>query len=97
MDSAWDRLLALVEQLATDPTRPVDAGVEEIMGTLGTEAVADRHIDNELHVPDVSRWLTGLVIAHRDLRASHPQIDADAELGNLLRIVTRWLHPARPR
>lgn len=97
MDSAWDRLLELVEQLATDPARPIDADVERSLAHLGTEAVADRHIDIELHVPDVTRWLVGLVTAHRALRETHSEVEADTELGNLLRIVTRWLHPARPR
>ena len=97
MESAWDRLLELVEQLATDPTRPLDADAEGRLAALATEAVADRHIDIELHVPDVTRWLAGLVTAHRALRHTHPEVDTDTELGNLLRIVTRWLHPARPR
>jgi uncharacterized membrane protein len=97
MDSAWDRLLELVEQLATDPSHPLDAEVEEQLSQLAAEAVADHHIDIELHVDDVTRWLTGLVTAHRALRLSHPEVAADTELGNLLRIVTRWLHPARPR
>jgi hypothetical protein len=97
MDSAWDRLLELVEQLATDPARPLDADAEGHLARYATEAVADRHIDIELHVPDVTRWLAGLVTAHRALRETHADVDADTELGNLLRIVTRWLHPARPR
>jgi hypothetical protein len=97
MDSAWDRLLELVEQLATDPSRPLDADAEGRLAGLTTEAQAERHIDTELAVPDVTRWLAGLVTAHRALRETHAEVDADTELGNLLRIVTRWLHPARPR
>ena len=97
MESAWDRLVALVEQLATDPGLALDADAEETLAELATEAVSDRHIDSELHVPDVTRWLIGLLTAHRTLRETHSAIDADTELGNLLRIVTRWLHPARPR
>ena len=97
MESAWDRLLELVEHLATDPGVPLDAQTEGRLSHLATEAVADRHIDIELHVPDVTRWLAGLVTAHRALRETHSEVEADTELGNLLRIVTRWLHPARPR
>lgn len=97
MDSAWDQLLELIEQLAADPQQPIGPDVEQTFAALATEAIADRDIDGELHVPDVTRWLAGLVTAHRALRTSHPEVDADTELGNLLRIVTRWLHPARPR
>lgn len=97
MPSAWDRLLELVEQLAVDPALPLDADVDAQLARHATDALADRHIDIELEVADVVRWLVGLVTAHRSLRASHPDVEDDTELGNLLRIVTRWLHPARPR
>lgn len=97
MDSAWDRLLDLIDHLAADPSKPVDSAVEETFATLAAQAVAERDIDSELHVPDVARWLSGLVTTHRTLRTTHPEVDPDTELANLRRIATRWLHPARPR
>jgi hypothetical protein len=97
MEAAWDRLLELVERLAVDPAAPLASDAEAALVDLSSRAIAERHIDIELHAPDVARWLAGLVTAHRTLRTSHPEVDADTELGNLLRIVTRWLHPARPR
>lgn len=97
MDSAWDQLLELIEQLATDPERPIGPDVEQTFAALSTRAIEDRDIDSELHVPDITRWLTGLVVAHRAVRDAHPEVDADTDLGDLLRILTRWLHPARPR
>lgn len=97
MDSAWDRLLDLIDHLAADPRRPIGPDVEQSFTDLAAQAVADRDIDSELHVPDIARWLTALVTAHRTLRASHPDVDADTELANLRRITTRWLHPPRPR
>ena len=96
MESAWDRLLDLVERLAVDPGLPLGADTDAALVDLSTRAIADRHIDIELRAPDVARWLSGLVTAHRALRDTHGDVDADTELGNLLRIVTRWLHPARP-
>ncbi|MET0822209.1 MAG: hypothetical protein ABWY58_14695 [Aeromicrobium sp.] len=97
MESAWDRLLDLVERLAVDPDLPLGAETDAALVDLSTRAIDDRHIDIELRAPDVARWLSGLVTAHRALRDTHADVDADTELGNLLRIVTRWLHPARPR
>lgn len=96
-DSAWDRLLDLIDQLAADPGRPIDPVIEETFASLTTQAVADRDIDTELHVPDVARWLTALVTAHRLVRAAHPEVDPDVDLANIRRIATRWLHPPRPR
>ncbi len=97
MDSAWDRLLDLIDHLAADSQRPIEAGVEQAFAALAEQAVAERDIDSELHVPDVARWLTRLVAAHRTLRETHPEVDSDTELANLRRITTRWLHPSRPR
>jgi len=97
MDSAWDQLLDLVERLATDPTRALDPDVERTLTTLTLEAITARDVDTELHAGDVARWLGGLVVAHRSVRATHPEVDPDTDLADLRRIVTRWLHPARPR
>ena len=70
-----------------------------VLGTIGYLAGAqlDGDVDGELHVDDVARWLAGLTTAHRSVRTNHPEIDPDTELAGLRRIVTRWLHPARPR
>lgn len=57
MDSAWDRLLDLIDHLAADPSRPVGPDAEHLFATLATQAVADRDIDGELRVSDVARWL----------------------------------------
>lgn len=97
MDSAWDRILDLIDHLAADPNRLVGPEIEHAFATLAEQAVADHDIDGELHVPDVARWLTGLVTAHRAVRAAHPEVEADTDLANLRRIATRWLHPPRPR
>lgn len=97
MESAWDRLLEMVECLAVDAARPLGADTDAALVDLSTRAIADRHIDIELRATDVARWLSGLVTAHRALRETYADVDPDTELGNLLRIVTRWLHPARPR
>ncbi|MET1038539.1 MAG: hypothetical protein ABW075_09705 [Aeromicrobium sp.] len=97
MDSAWDRLLDLLDHLAADPERPIDHDVEQSFAELGAQARLDGDIDGELHVPDVARWLAGLAAGHRAVRAAHPDIDPETDLADLRRIVTRWLHPARPR
>ncbi|MFI5426797.1 hypothetical protein [Aeromicrobium sp. UC242_57] len=97
MESAWDSLLDLLERLATDSALAIDAQTELRFATLATQAVADGTIDRELHVPDIARWLCGLAVAHRAVRASHPESDPDGDLGPLRVIATRWLHPARPR
>nr|MCW2727712.1 hypothetical protein [Aeromicrobium sp.] len=97
MDSAWDRLLELVDHLAADATAAGDPGVERAFAALTAEAIEARDIDIELHTADVARWLTGLVAAYHVIRATHVDVDADADLADLRRIITRWLHPARPR
>jgi hypothetical protein len=96
MDTAWDRLLDLLDHFAARPELPLGADVEATFAALCWEAVEDGVVDRELHVPDVSRWLTGLVVAHRVVRDTHPHVDADSDLADLRLIVTRWLHPARP-
>lgn len=97
MESAWDSLCELLERLATDPSLPITEDVEQTFATLAAKAMADDTIDRELHVPDIARWLCGLAAAHRDIRQRHPDSNPDADLGPLLMITTRWLHPARPR
>jgi hypothetical protein len=97
MDSAWDRLLDLLDQLAADVERVIDHDVETTFAELVTRARLDGDVDGELHVDDVARWLNGLAVAHRAVRAAHPDVDPETDLADLRRIVTRWLHPARPR
>ena len=97
MDTAWDRLLDLVDHLAATPERPIGPDVEQDFAELARQAQLDGDVDGELHVDDVARWLAGLTTAHRSVRTNHPEIDPDTELAGLRRIVTRWLHPARPR
>ncbi|MCW2839733.1 MAG: hypothetical protein JWR55_1216 [Aeromicrobium sp.] len=97
MDTAWDRLLDLLDHLTSAPGRTPTAELERTFSGLAAEAIAAGDIDTELHVPDVARWLAGLVIAHAAVRTAHPEVDPDADLADLRRIVTRWLHPARPR
>jgi hypothetical protein len=94
--SAWDRLLDLVDHLATHPVAPPTSELEVTLAALVSEAVVDRSVDRELHVPDTARWLAGLVAGHRAVRDAHPEIDADTDLAVLRLIITRWLHPARP-
>ncbi|MCD9196682.1 hypothetical protein [Aeromicrobium wangtongii] len=97
MESAWDQLLELIDHLAADPTTPVDHDTEQTFARLGAEAIRDRHIDTELRADDIARWLCGLVAGYRTVRATHPEVDPDTDLADLRRIITRWLHPARPR
>lgn len=97
MDSAWDQLLELIDHLAADATTPVDQQVEQTFTRLTGRAIQERMIDSELHDDDIARWLAGLVTAYRAVRTAHPEVDADTDLADLRRIITRWLHPARPR
>lgn len=97
METAWDSLLEQLEQLATHPDASITHDAEQSFARLAEQAMLDGTIDRELHVPDVARWLCGLAVAHRDVRRRNPQAGQDDELGPLLVIATRWLHPARPR
>ena len=97
MESAWERMLDTVEQLADHPDHPIDTDVDARLAELATQAMSDGDIDGELHVPDVVRWLSVLALGHRAVRAARPGVDPESDLGNLRRIATRWLHPARPR
>ncbi|WP_456695767.1 hypothetical protein [Aeromicrobium sp. P5_D10] len=97
MQPAWDSLLEQLEQLASDPARPITADVEQNFSTLAEQAMAEGTIDRELHVPDIARWLCGLAVAHREVHRQHARAGQDDDLGPLLVIATRWLHPARPR
>lgn len=97
MESAWDSLLELLEQLATETDLTITDDVEQTFARLAQQAADDGVIDRELHVPDIARWLCGLAIAHREVRRRHLEAGRDDDLGPLLVIATRWLHPARPR
>ncbi|MEJ7635959.1 hypothetical protein [Aeromicrobium sp.] len=95
-ETAWDRLLDLVDHLADNPHLPVAAEGERTFAALCTQAIADGSVDRELHADDTARWLAGLVIAYRAVREAHPDVPSDDDLGMLRVIITRWLHPARP-
>lgn len=94
-EAPYERLLDLVDRLASDPELPVNGDTERILEQIAIAAMADHSIDRELHLPDVVRWLLGLVHGHRMLRISHPRVDADEELALMRVLITRWLHPAR--
>lgn len=96
-DTAWDRLLDLLDHFAGNPDLPLSPDVERTFAALCAQATEDGSVDRELHVEDTARWLTGLVVAHRAIRDTHPEVPPDADLGVLRVVVTRWLHPARPR
>lgn len=97
MESAWDRLLELVDHLAADPSAAAGPDVERTFATLTAQAIEDHDVDIELHADDVARWLSGLITAYHAVRAAHIDVDPDTDLADLRRIITRWLHPARPR
>lgn len=94
-ESPYERLLDVVDSLASDPDVPVNLETERLLEQLVIEGVADSSIDRELHVGDIVRWLTGFIHGHRALRVDHAEIDPDVELALMRTIVTRWLHPAR--
>lgn len=94
-DTAWDRLVDLLDHFAANPDLPLTADVERTLAALCDQAISDGAVDRELHVEGAARWLVGLVIAHRAVREAHPEVDPDDDLGVLRVVVTRWLHPAR--
>jgi hypothetical protein len=94
-DTAWDRLLDLIDHLAGTPETPLPDDIENVFAGMCEEAARDGSVDRELHAIDTARWLAGLVTAHRAVRAAHPEVRADDDLAVLRVIVTRWLHPAR--
>lgn len=93
--TAWDELLDLIDHLAGDHVNAVPDGIEQVFADLCEQGAQDGSIDRELHTADTARWLVGLVQAHRGVRAAHPEVPPDDDLGALRVIVTRWLHPAR--
>jgi len=93
--SAWDELLDLIDHLAGNESP--GQSVERTFSRLITEAISAGDVDGELHVEDTARWLTAMLSAHRSARAAHPEVAADDDLAVLRLIVTRWLHPQRPR
>lgn len=94
-EAPYERLLDLVDRLASDPELPVNADTERTLEQMAIAGMADRSIDRELHLPDVVRWLVALVHGHRALRVSHPDVDSDDEIALMRVVITRWLHPAR--
>lgn len=94
-ETAWDRLLDLLDHLAGAPDDPSPNDLENQFAGLCEEAARDGSVDRELHAIDTARWLAGLVAAHRVVRSAHPEVASDDDLAVLRVIVTRWLHPAR--
>ena len=94
-ETAWDRLLDLLDHLAGTPDAPLPDDIENVFAGLCEEAARDGSVDRELHALDTARWLAGLITAHQSVRATHPENAADDDLAVLRVIVTRWLHPAR--
>jgi hypothetical protein len=94
-ETAWDRLLDLIDHLAGAPDNRLPDDLENQFAGLCEEAARDGSVDRELHAIDTARWLAGLIEAHRSVRTAHPEIAADDDLAVLRVIVTRWLHPVR--
>ena len=94
-NAAWDRLLTLIEHLATQRDVEPPEDLENQFAGLCEEGARDGSIDRELHAIDTARWLVGLLAAHQSVRSNHPEVASDDDLAYLLVIATRWLHPAR--
>ncbi len=93
--AAWDELMTLVDHVAAGRAHlPTPASVEDLVA----RGQAERTIDSELRVPDTARWIVGLLAGHGHLR-HHVTAGSSAErdAADLRLILTRWLHPARPR
>ncbi|RLV56195.1 hypothetical protein D9V41_07085 [Aeromicrobium phragmitis] len=91
--SAWDELVTLVEAGARGGT--LGAPAADLIH-LVQRAIDERSVDPELDADSVARWLPGLVAGYREIQDVSDRGD-DAAIAELLRILTRWLHPARPR
>lgn|GEM_PF-5699620 len=95
--TAWDDLLDTVDRYASLGAEGVPADAEAHLEDLVRQSMADHTIDTELHAPDAARWLVGLALAHQSVRERSPGTDPELDLADLRLILTRWLHPARPR
>ena len=84
----WDQLLDTIDQFAGHDGPILDEDVESAFAELITEAIATGWVDPELHIDDTARWITALLVAHRN-------VPPDADGAVLRLIVTRWLHPHR--
>ncbi|MBM9465276.1 hypothetical protein JL108_17645 [Aeromicrobium sp. YIM 150415] len=89
--SAWDEIVERVERhIAGEPTPH-----EHWVG-LCEAGIAERSIDPELRPADTARWIAGLLAAYQSIRVAS-DAPRDTDIADLLMILTRWLHPARPR
>ena len=91
----WDQLLDTIDQFAGHDGPILDEDVESAFAELITEAIATGWVDPELHIDYTARWITALLVAHRNVRDTHPHVPPDADAAVLRLIVTRWLHPHR--
>ncbi|WP_293784229.1 hypothetical protein [uncultured Aeromicrobium sp.] len=91
--SAWDELVRLAEAGARSGALEIaDADLVRLV----QRAIDERSVDPELSPDSVARWLPALIAGYPAAREAADRGD-DTAIPELLRILTRWLHPARPR
>ncbi len=89
--SAWDEIVERIERhIAGEPTS------HDRWVALCEAGIGERSIDPELRPVDTARWIAGLLAGYRAVRATG-EAPHDTDVADLLMILTRWLHPARPR
>jgi len=92
--TAWDDLLSMIDRYLRSGV-PDDA--EHHLLPVVERAQRERSIDRELRSDDVARWIVCLVLGHDALRQRHRDVPAELDHSDLRLVLTRWLHPARPR
>lgn len=97
--SAWDEINDRIEVASRSQVAPDHAWESELHPLL-EQAMADHSVDRELHIEPTARWIAALVAVfhfrRQQVRTENP-VDLESDLIQLKMIVTRWLHPARPR
>ena len=89
--SAWDEIVERVERHIAGESTSAEHWV-----SLCEAGIAERSIDPELRPDDTARWIAGLLSGYQTIRATS-EAPRDTDVADLLMILTRWLHPARPR